>query len=212
MLSARGMHGIGLLVLGFAAACGKDTVSAPSSAQSALTADAASGSSSSSSSESEAGGRRIALRDDCDPRDPGWAAIGGCLLRRGAVNLTEFRAFIGSPLVVGMVGHPAWSIDPVYMKTRVGKTLRVTNEGGRGHTFTEVKQFGGGRVPPLNVGSPPAPECILTPGVVDPTFLAPGGALQVQALTVGNHKFMCCLHPWMRQVVKVGAGDDRGDH
>ena len=64
-------------------------------------------------------------------------------------------------------------------------------------------------VPPLNVGSPPAPEC-LVPNAGDPTFLAPGASLQVQALSVGNHKFQCCLHPWMRQLVKVGA--DHGDH
>ena len=212
MMSARGRQGIGLLVLGVAAACGKDTVSAPSSAQQDLAAAASSGASSSSSSDNEEGGRRIALRDDCDPRDPAWAPTGGCLLRRGGVNVAEFRAFLVSPLVVGMVGHPAWSIDPLYLKTRVGKTLRVKNVGGRGHTFTEVAQFGGGRVAGLNVGSPPAPECIPTPGGGDPTFLAPGASLQVQALSVGNHKFMCCIHPWMRQVVKVGAGDDRGDH
>ena len=30
--------------------------------------------------------------------------------------------------------------------------IKVTNRGGRGHTFTEVAEFGGGRVPPLNVG------------------------------------------------------------
>ena len=212
MMSARSWHGLGLLMLGFAAACGKDTVSAPSSAQQDLAAVAASGTNSSSSSDSEAGGRRIALLDDCDPRDPGWAPTGGCLRRDGAVNLAEFRAYLTSPRVVGMVGHPAWSIDPLYLKTTVGKTLRVKNEGGRGHTFTEVAQFGGGRVPPLNVGSPPAPECLLAPGAVDPTFLAPGASLQVRGLSVGDHKFICCIHPWMRQLVKVGAGDDHGDH
>ena len=212
MMSARGRHGIGLLVLGFTAACGKDTVSAPSSAQQDVAAAAASSASSSSSSESEAGGRRIALLDDCNPGDPAWATIGGCVRRNGAVNRSEFQAYLRAPLVVGMVGHPAWSIAPLYLKTKVGKTLRVKNEGGRAHTFTEVAQFGGGRVLGLNVGSTPAPECLLAPGAVDPTLLAPGASFQVQGLSVGDHKFICCLHPWMRQLGKVSAGDDHGDH
>ncbi len=36
--------------------------------------------------------------------------------------------------------------------------MRVTNWGGRGHTFTEVADFGGGCVGDLNIGLSPAPE------------------------------------------------------
>jgi hypothetical protein len=38
-----------------------------------------------------------------------------------------------------------------YVKVEAGETVVVTNTGGRTHTFTEVAQFGGGRVPPLPV-------------------------------------------------------------
>lgn len=212
MMSTHGGHGILLLTLGFAAACGRDAVSAPPSAQSGLSP--ATTASASSSSDGRGESRHIALRDDCDPTDPGWAPIGGCLLRHGDVNLAEFRAFVASPLVVGMVGHPAWTIDPSYAKHRTGRTLFVRNEGGRGHTFTEVAQFGGGRIPGLNVGSTMAPECIVPPSGLDPTFVAPGASLNVTGLAAGTHRFMCCIHPWMRQVVKVGVGldDDDNDH
>jgi plastocyanin len=91
------------------------------------------------------------------------------------------------------------------LRLKSGKKIRIRNEGGRTHTFTEVADFGGGRVPPLNAsqtGIPsltPAPECV-RPGVVD----LPGGARDVvEGLTPGNHKFQCCIHPWMRTLVKV---------
>lgn len=202
-------YGVLMAVLGVSVACGNDTVSAPLGTESSLAREA----SASVSMEERAGTvRRIALRDDCDPRDPGWAPTGGCLLRRGSVNLAEFQAFLTSPLAVGLVGHPAWWIDPMYLKSEEGQTLLVRNDGGRAHTFTEVAQFGGGRVPPLNVGSIPVPECLLPPGGVDPTFVAPGGTLRVSNLSVGTHRFICCIHPWMRQVVKVAINDDRPTH
>lgn len=82
----------------------------------------------------------------------------------------------------------------------------MTNDGGRDHTFTPVAQFGGGRVPPLNIGLTAAPECLLPPGTPnteDPYFLAPGGKLVLDGLTGGNHRFMCCIHPWMVALIKV---------
>ena len=76
--------------------------------------------------------------------------------------------------------------------------MRIKNEGGRGHTFTEVAQFGGGFVPPLNVGLTPAPEC--TPEATIP--LAPGATEELN-LEPGLHKFQCCIHPWMRAAIRV---------
>ena len=85
-------------------------------------------------------------------------------------------------------------------------TVRVTNVGGEDHTFTEVTEFGGGFVPPLNgVGGPagtvplvPAAACLEQPGIV-----APGDTVQIKGLSPGVHKFQCCIHPWMRAVVDV---------
>ncbi len=150
-----------------------------------------------------AGHRHVALLDDCDPRDPAWNATGGCALREGSVNNAEFNAFVVSPFSTATVGHPAWRNDPTYLKTRPRHSFRVTNEGGRAHTFTEVANYGGGRVPPLNVGMTPAPECLLAPGMVDPTLVPPRGRLEVSGLAAGHHRFQCCLHPWMRTLIKV---------
>jgi hypothetical protein len=37
--------------------------------------------------------------------------------------------------------------------------------------------------------------------------LAPGARTGVTGLSVGNHHFQCCIHPWMRAVIKVKPDD-----
>lgn len=144
--------------------------------------------------------RYIAVLDDCDPNDPSWAATGGCSRKNGAVTNAEFGAFLASPLSLSVVGHPAWRNEPSYIKIDAGQSVRVTNEGGRGHTFTAVANFGGGRVPPLRMGLTPAPECLATAPADD---LLPGATIEVDGLSVGTHRFQCCIHPWMRGSIKV---------
>jgi plastocyanin len=161
------------------------------------------------SDDGDSGRRHIAIRDDCDPRDPAWNAVGGCTLKRGDVSFAEFNGETGFPvsLSASVIGHQAWRNDPSYLKIRAGTRVRVTNEGGRAHTFTRVANFGGGKIPnpALNKGLVTAPECPMS------FDIAPGGSVTVSGLGVGNHRFMCCIHPWMRALVKVkprGGGDD----
>ncbi len=45
------------------------------------------------------------------------------------------------------------------MTIHKGTTLSVVNQGGEPHTFTEVSQFGGGFIEPLNHGEATVPEC-----------------------------------------------------
>jgi plastocyanin len=123
------------------------------------------------------------------------------VLRGGAVTETEFGAFLVSALAASVVGHPAWRNDPSYLRVSAGKSIRVTNEGGRAHTFTPVAAFGGGLVPPLNFGLTAAPECVPPTGA--PQIVPPGGRLELANLAAGDHRFQCCFHPWMRAVVKV---------
>ena len=141
----------------------------------------------------------IAVMDDCDPSDPAWGPTGGCMLRKGTVSFGEFAALLFSPLVPGgtPVGHPSWRNEPSYLSTVAGRTVRVTNWGGRAHTFTQVAQFGGGVVPLLNGTMVPAPECATL------TVLPPGGKEEVGGLDTGTHKFQCCFHPWMRAAIEV---------
>jgi len=161
-----------------------------------------------SRSDEDSSGRQIAIRDDCDPRDPAWNAVGGCALKRGDVSFGEFFDELDSPLApTSVVGHQSWRNDPSYLKVRAGKSVRVRNEGGRPHTFTKVAEFGGGKVPApaLNKGLVTAPEC---PGSVN---IPAGGRTTVSGLAVGNHRFQCCIHPFMRALVKVQAGGEDED-
>lgn len=149
------------------------------------------------------GRSKMTLLDDCDPQiGAGWNTptdSTGCLREEGSVSRDEFRMFLSSPFSTAVVGHPAWTIAPTYLKPEPGEGLRVLNGGGRGHTFTEVANYGGGFVPVLNMGLTPAPECAAATGSV----IAPGGSIDVTGLALGNHKFQCCIHPWMRALVKV---------
>jgi plastocyanin len=150
------------------------------------------------------GSRKIAILDDCDPADPAWAPTGGCLLKRGDVTAAEFNGLLRTPLSIPanaqLIGHPSWRNEPSHLTMRSGKTLRIVNEGGRTHTFTEVAQFGGGRVPPLNIGLAPAPECATAINV------PAGGRAEIPGLSDGLHLFECCIHPWMRASVRVHSG------
>ncbi|HJU45089.1 MAG TPA: hypothetical protein VJ691_19835 [Vicinamibacterales bacterium] len=153
------------------------------------------------------GNRRIDLVDDCDPSDPAWLPV-GCLQTDGDVRAAEFNAFLRSPLYdnvpppgdrIGefLVGHPSWRNDPSHVVIQAGKTIDVRNVGGRPHSFTAVAQFGGGVVPPLNVGTQPAPECAQL------VRLEPGDSTRLTAEGEGIQRFQCCFHPWMRATVRV---------
>ena len=81
-----------------------------------------------------------------------------------------------------------------------GDAVRGENEGGETHTFTEVLDFGGGRVPPLNLfAGPERPECFTAVDV------PAGGHSNAVTLSPGTHKFQCCIHPWMHTTITVGA-------
>ncbi|MGD9902171.1 MAG: hypothetical protein AB7U83_01780 [Vicinamibacterales bacterium] len=151
---------------------------------------------------------RISVMDDCLPGDPAWDPTGGCTLKphQGDVPNAEFGALLRSPLatingVSFLIGHPSWRNEPSHLTVRPGKTVRVTNHGGRGHTFTEVANFGGGFVAGINVGLTPAPECVSTTN--PPMPLAPGATIELAAGAPGLHKFECCIHPWMRATIRV---------
>jgi hypothetical protein len=153
-------------------------------------------------------GKKFEITDDCAP-NADWGP-GGCLRQEGEVTRAEFAAANAN----GYPGHPSWRIVPPYVGDQNQNDIRVENTGGRGHTFTEVARFGGGFVPPLNpVGAVLAPECATAPGVPAPaataTTLAPGDELRVEGLAPGTHNFQCCIHPWMRTVVKV---EERGQN
>lgn len=148
----------------------------------------------------------IAVMDNCDPADSTWNTKGGCFLKphQGDVSLAEFGALLFSaPNKDGkgggiLIGHPAWRNEPSYLSARAGQTINVANKGGRTHTFTEVANFGGGFVAPLNDGLVQVPECVPTTAP-----MPPGDRIAIAGLAPGLHHFQCCIHPWMRATIRV---------
>ena len=141
-------------------------------------------------------GRRIFLRDQCDPTDPTWA--GGCRLPEGNVTVAEFRAAF-----VEHGGHPLWRFSPIAATVESGETLELVNVGGRAHTFTRVAEFGSGAVPGLNDPNVPvAPECLTRPLPL-PGHVAPLGTSSITFTGSGEQRFMCCFHPWMKSTIQV---------
>ena len=163
-----------------------------------------------SKNDNNSGNRRVDLVDDCDPADPRWAPI-GCLQNDGDVTAEEFDAFLRSPLYdnqpppgepgMFLVGHPSWRNEPSHLVIESGKTIDVRNVGGRPHSFTPVAEFGGGVVPPLNVGTQMAPEC------AQALRLEAGDGTKLVAGDEGLQRYQCCFHPWMRATVRVVAKD-----
>jgi plastocyanin len=146
--------------------------------------------------------RFVNMMDACDPTTFNAAVGEGTCVRNGGVTFADFLAQLEKHQFIG-----AWHFAPPNMTARVGQTLVAVNHGGEVHTFTEVEEFGGGIVPPLNAlaGVPTmAPEC----GALGPNdFVAPGATFREEDPLdhAGNEKYQCCIHPWMRLELKVQA-------
>ena len=148
------------------------------------------------------------IRDYCDPASFNLA-IGdpNACVRDIAPGAITFGAFVGELTADKAVG--AWRYAPDQLSLAQGATLHVSNLGGETHTFTQVKNFGGGFVDFLNAlsGNPtPAPECAQTvngqlvaqPPGPDNIFISPGQTVDVPLDQEVNAKYQCCIHPWMR--------------
>ena len=83
------------------------------------------------------------------------------------------------------------------------------NRGGEVHTFTEVRTFGSGVVPPFNVAVDNAPTAVKLDGTpvgfgdIGTSGVAPGSPGSEITLAKGVHNYQCIFHPWMRTVVTV---------
>jgi plastocyanin len=142
--------------------------------------------------------RVVDMLDRCDPDSfNNMFGDGICLADHRGVNVDAFLKVLGSS---GQIG--AWHFSPGQVRLQEGQAFQAHNSGGEVHTFTEVDEFGGGFIQDLNdlTGNPvPAPEC-LNPNL---EFIPPGGSNTPEIEEVGEHKYMCCIHPWMRATVTV---------
>jgi len=142
--------------------------------------------------------RVVTIHDACDPVSFNAAVGPGTCTRNGGVLFGDFIAFLTAHQSIG-----GWHFGPSQTAAKVGDTFVAVNQGGETHTFTEVDDFGGGIVPPLNVlsGNPvPAPECL---ALEDDDFVAPGQKYRETLDEAGTKKFQCCIHPWMRLEASV---------
>jgi hypothetical protein len=147
-------------------------------------------------------GRNIGIFDRCDPAS--FNAVlgdGACILRNGGVAFDTFMARVNPK----DGGHSAWRFAPGQARVGGGQFLRLDNRGGETHSFTEVRNFGGGIVPDLNAALPPGtPLAVPLPG--DPRFIGAGEQIDLPVLAAGTHLFECLIHPWMRTTVTQTSG------
>lgn len=164
--------------------------------------------------------KRVRLFDDCDPATFNAAFGPGTCVKQGDTVVDDFLAQLVENGNVANKSVDGWKFKPGEFHVDAGDTINAVNVGGEFHTFTAVKQFGGGCIPQLNeiLGLTPVPECdALAPDGVTPlAFLTSGvpsdGMLPVDTsgLAPGTYKFECLIHPWMQSVVTVRA--DHGGH
>jgi plastocyanin len=148
---------------------------------------------------------QVVALDECDPVTFN-AAVGADFCKN--VTLGAFTTL--SDLFAGAetgTPDPGWDFEPDQVTIRKGDVLSVVDQGGEPHTFTEVKAFGNGFLPPLNPGSATSviPECNggFKNIAVARTRILQGSHLDITGLSKGKHLFQCCIHPWMRMEVDV---------
>ena len=145
----------------------------------------------------ETEGRRdviVNMLDACDPDTFNAPPLEpDTCLRAGGVTFSQFIAGLTR---LGFIGP--WRFSPSRSNVEVGQTFVAINRGGERHTFTEVEEFGGGRVSALNeLAHLPdvAPECA---ALEDDKVVPAGGSYREVVDHTGNLKFQCCIHPWMQ--------------
>jgi hypothetical protein len=143
------------------------------------------------------GPRTINISDACDSTTFNTLGPNTCI-HNGGVTLNRFLELLGRHHHVD-----AWHYAPGGRITApVGSILHALNHGGEVHTFTEVKEFGGGFLDFINqpAGTPtPAPECL---ALASSEFISPGAFRDDPVDHPGLQRYQCCIHPWMRVTVE----------
>lgn len=145
--------------------------------------------------------------DECDPTTFN-AALGPDFCKNIALAAFGYATTLTDLLNSVASGHPSpnWDFEPDSINVPQGTVIKVTDMGGEPHTFTEVREFGGGFLAPLNgTGETAVPECVGGFSRVDvaKTRIIQGSTVEIPNLSKGEHRFQCCIHPWMRVTVNV---------
>jgi plastocyanin len=146
---------------------------------------------------------QIVALDECDPATFN-AALGPDFCKNVALGAaTKFADFVAK--AAAGTPDPKWDFEPDAIEVGKGTTLVVVDQGGEPHTFTEVAQFGGGFITALNGGQPTVPECAggFSNVAVAKTRILQGSQSLISGLSKGEHRYQCCIHPWMHTTVTV---------
>ena len=152
----------------------------------------------------------VRMQGPCDPASFNAAVGPGTCIGNGTITFDHFIKELTNSQKAG-----SWLFSPSAGTLEPGTVLSLENRAGEVHTFTKVKEFGGGFLPFLNQlsGNPvPAPECATaTVGGLIPKPESPSNIfVEAETTEVGptaggpilpsgtTTKFMCCIHPWMR--------------
>jgi len=146
---------------------------------------------------------QVVALDECDPATFN-AALGPDFCKNIALGYSTTFSDLFAKAAAG-TPDPNWDFEPDTLKIKEGTIVSVVDQGGEPHTFTEVANFGGGFIPPLNGGQATVPECAggFSRVAVARTRLLQGSSVQITGLSKGVHHFECCIHPWMRMSVEV---------
>lgn len=142
--------------------------------------------------------------DECDPTTFN-DALGPDFCKNVALG---YATTLSDLLTGAQSNHPSpnWDFEPDSISVPQGTVIKVVDQGGEPHTFTEVQQFGGGFIPALNApGESTVPECTGGFSQVDvaKTRIIQGSTIEIPNLHRGEHRFQCCIHPWMHATVTV---------
>lgn len=146
---------------------------------------------------------QVVALDECDPTTFN-AAVGADFCKNIAVGSSTTFANLFAEAAAGTPDRK-WDFEPDTLKVKEGTVISVVDQGGEPHTFTEVKEFGGGFIAGLNDNQSSVPECAAGFGDVSvaKTRILQGSTSLVTGLSKGTHYFQCCIHPWMRMKVEV---------
>ncbi len=147
---------------------------------------------------------QVVALDECDPTTFN-AALGPDFCKNVALGAFTTLSDLFAEAQAG-TPDPKWDFEPDTLHIKKGTTLSIVDQGGEPHTFTEVAHFGGGFIPPLNApGEDTVPECAggFSQVAVAKTRILQGSHVEVTNLSKGEHRFQCCIHPWMRMKVEV---------
>src|ERR1700761_6362233 len=103
---------------------------------------------------------QVVVLDECDPTSFN-AALGPDFCKNVALAALGFATTLPDLFSKAAAGtpDPGWDFEPDEVTLKQGGTLVAPDQGGEPHTFTEVKDFGGGFIPPLNGGENTVQEC-----------------------------------------------------